>query len=72
MILHSGITESTSAFSKNGGSVDFKHQQRKSKPQHQANILPVLFKAFWTTLLAGAVLKLLQDILTFASPQILK
>lgn len=38
----------------------------------QASVLPAIIKSFGPTFLFGALLKLTQDILTFASPQILR
>lgn len=43
-----------------------------AKKKKQVSVLPVLVKAFGPTFIFGASLKLLQDILTFVSPQILK
>ncbi|XP_031350249.1 multidrug resistance-associated protein 1 isoform X4 [Photinus pyralis] len=43
---------------------------RRSKAK-QASVLPALIKTIGPTFLFGAILKLIQDILTFVSPQIL-
>ncbi|XP_018568582.1 multidrug resistance-associated protein 1-like [Anoplophora glabripennis] len=42
-----------------------------SKKKKEASILPALLKSFWPMFVFGAILKLIQDVLTFASPQIL-
>lgn len=44
-------------------------QKSKKKP---ASVLPALVKAFGPTIVFGAFLNLIQDLLTFASPQILR
>ncbi|XP_057660508.1 multidrug resistance-associated protein 1 isoform X6 [Diorhabda carinulata] len=54
-------------FKPDSASVDF----ISSKKKKQASILPALFKCFGPVYLFGALLKLVQDLLTFASPQIL-
>lgn len=41
-------------------------------PKQMASILPALCKAFGGTFVLGSVLKLIQDLLTFASPQLLR
>jgi ATP-binding cassette, subfamily C (CFTR/MRP), member 1 len=43
-----------------------------TKARKKASILPALCKAFGPTFIFGACLKLCQDLLTFASPQILR
>uniref|UniRef100_A0A182QBD7 ABC-type glutathione-S-conjugate transporter n=1 Tax=Anopheles farauti TaxID=69004 RepID=A0A182QBD7_9DIPT len=52
----------------NAARVDF----RTTKTKNIASILPALVKTFGGTFLLGSFLKLGQDLLTFASPQILK
>ncbi|XP_040163166.1 multidrug resistance-associated protein 1 isoform X8 [Anopheles arabiensis] len=52
----------------NSARVDF----RTTKAKNIASILPALIKTFGGTFLLGSFLKLGQDLLTFASPQILK
>ncbi|XP_058124357.1 multidrug resistance-associated protein 1 isoform X3 [Anopheles coustani] len=52
----------------NSARVDF----RTTKAKSIASILPALIKTFGGTFLFGSFLKLGQDLLTFASPQILK
>ncbi|XP_053672165.1 multidrug resistance-associated protein 1 [Anopheles nili] len=52
----------------NSARVDF----RTTKSKSIASILPALIKTFGGTFLLGSFLKLGQDLLTFASPQILK
>lgn len=61
-----GISSAT--FKKSSASVNFSTAKTK-KP---ASILPALVKAFGGTFLFGSCLKLFQDVLTFASPQVLK
>lgn len=61
-----GVTSAT--FTKSSASVNFSNTKDK-KP---ASILPALIKAFGGTFLFGSCLKLFQDVLTFASPQVLR
>lgn len=49
-------------------SVEFSNNVKKK----EASIMPALVKTFGVTFLFGALLKLIQDVLTFVSPQILK
>ncbi|XP_046739580.1 multidrug resistance-associated protein 1 isoform X8 [Diprion similis] len=63
-----GAQGTKASFRKSSGQVDFNSARRKKI----ASILPALCKAFGPTFLFGSLLKLSQDILTFASPQILK
>uniref|UniRef100_V5I844 ABC-type glutathione-S-conjugate transporter n=1 Tax=Anoplophora glabripennis TaxID=217634 RepID=V5I844_ANOGL len=42
-----------------------------SKKKKEASVLPALLKSFWPMFVFGSILKLVQDVLTFASPQIL-
>ncbi|XP_026281245.2 multidrug resistance-associated protein 1 isoform X2 [Frankliniella occidentalis] len=58
------------SFRKSSGSVDLTGGPKK--PLKQASVLPALCKAFGPTFVFGAVLKLIVDLLTFVSPQILK
>ena len=58
----------SATFTKSSASVNFSNAKAK-KP---ASILPPLIKAFGTTFLFGSCLKLFQDVLTFASPQVLR
>ncbi|XP_037025227.1 multidrug resistance-associated protein 1 isoform X2 [Bradysia coprophila] len=44
----------------------------RTKGEKKASILPAICKAFGPTFLFGSVLKLVQDVLTFVSPQILR
>ncbi|XP_044271389.1 multidrug resistance-associated protein 1 isoform X7 [Tribolium madens] len=46
-------------------------QKCESSIKKQASILPALIKAFGPTFVFGALLKLIQDLLTFVSPHIL-
>ncbi|XP_053695519.1 multidrug resistance-associated protein 1 isoform X1 [Sabethes cyaneus] len=59
---------STASFKKQTSRVDF----RTTKTKKIASILPALTKAFGGTFAFGSFLKLGQDLLTFASPQILR
>lgn len=61
-------TTTKAAFTKDTASVNFS----RPVPKKQASILPAICKAFGPTFLFGAFLKLIQDLLTFASPQILR
>lgn len=61
-----GIASAT--FTKSSASVNFSTKQNKK----QASILPALCKAFGPTFLFGSCLKLVQDLMTFISPQILR
>ncbi|XP_076672367.1 multidrug-Resistance like Protein 1 isoform X1 [Andrena cerasifolii] len=56
------------SFRKASSHVDFNNGRKKKI----SSILPPLCKAFGTTFLFGSVLKFVQDIMTFVSPQILK
>ncbi|XP_036148326.1 multidrug resistance-associated protein 1 isoform X7 [Monomorium pharaonis] len=51
-----------------GGQVDFNSSRKKKI----ASILPPICKAFGATFMFGAFLKLIQDVMTFISPEILK
>lgn len=62
-----GVTSSAS-YKKQSAHVDFK----TTKTKKIASILPALINAFGPTFAFGSVLKLGQDVLTFASPQILR
>ncbi|XP_015781053.1 multidrug resistance-associated protein 1-like [Tetranychus urticae] len=44
---------------------------RDGQKKNQVNILKILLKSFWPTLLLGAVCKLFSSLLVFASPQLL-
>lgn len=44
----------------------------RTKGEKTASILPAICKAFGPTFVFGSVLKLIQDVLTFVSPQILR
>lgn len=67
--LYTYRVESTKAsFRKTSGQVDLNGSRKKKV----ASILPPICKAFGATFMFGAFLKLLQDIMTFISPQILK
>lgn len=47
-------------------------RSKSDQSELQASILPGLIKSFGSTFMFGAFLKLVNDALTFASPQILK
>ncbi|XP_065072690.1 multidrug resistance-associated protein 1 isoform X3 [Ochlerotatus camptorhynchus] len=59
---------SSASYKKQSSRVDFK----TIKTKKIASILPALIKAFGPTFAFGSFLKLGQDVLTFASPQILR
>ncbi|KYM99989.1 Multidrug resistance-associated protein 1 [Cyphomyrmex costatus] len=56
------------SYRQTSGQVDFNSSRKKKI----ASILPPICKAFGATFMFGAFLKLIQDIMTFISPQILK
>ncbi|KYN22520.1 Multidrug resistance-associated protein 1, partial [Trachymyrmex cornetzi] len=56
------------SYRQTSGQVDFNSSRKKKV----ASILPPICKAFGATFMFGAFLKLIQDIMTFISPQILK
>ncbi|XP_018340399.1 PREDICTED: multidrug resistance-associated protein 1 isoform X3 [Trachymyrmex septentrionalis] len=56
------------SYRQTSGQVDFNNIRKKKV----ASILPPICKAFGATFMFGAFLKLIQDIMTFISPQILK
>ncbi|XP_018048305.1 PREDICTED: multidrug resistance-associated protein 1 isoform X2 [Atta colombica] len=56
------------SYRQTSGQVDFNSSRKKKV----ASILPPICKAFGATFIFGAFLKLIQDIMTFISPQILK
>ncbi|XP_074036465.1 multidrug-Resistance like Protein 1 isoform X3 [Leptinotarsa decemlineata] len=58
---------SEAKFKSDPSSVDFVTSTKKKR----ASILPALVKCFGTMYMFGALLKLIQDLLTFVSPQIL-
>ncbi|XP_034253299.1 multidrug resistance-associated protein 1-like isoform X3 [Thrips palmi] len=69
----SGTQETPNAkasFRKSSGSVDLTSTTKNT--QKQASVLPAMCKAFGPTFVFGAALKLIVDILTFVSPQVLK
>lgn len=55
-------------FRKSSGQVDFNNGKKKK----MASVLPPLCKAFGPIFMFGVMLKVLQDVMTFISPQILK
>ncbi|KOC70044.1 Multidrug resistance-associated protein 1 [Habropoda laboriosa] len=65
---NNNVQNTKASFRKASGQVDFNSGQRKKV----SSILPPLCKAFGTTFLFGALLKFIQDISIFASPQILR
>ncbi|XP_014486459.1 PREDICTED: multidrug resistance-associated protein 1 isoform X2 [Dinoponera quadriceps] len=62
------VESAKASFRKASGQVDFNSGRKKKV----ASILPPICKAFGATFLFGAFLKLIQDIMTFISPQLLK
>ncbi|CAK9830188.1 Multidrug resistance-associated protein 1 [Anthophora retusa] len=62
------VQNTKASFRKASGQVDFNSGQKKKI----SSILPPLCKAFGTTFLFGALLKFIQDLSVFASPQILR
>lgn len=54
-------------FKSRSGHVDFVHRPKRKL----ASVLPAIFKTFGPMFLFGSMLKLVQDLLTFVSPQIL-
>ncbi|CAL1682835.1 unnamed protein product [Lasius platythorax] len=62
------VESAKASFRKASGQVDFNGGRKKKV----ASILPPICKAFGATFMFGAFLKLIQDIMTFISPQILK
>ncbi|KAK7866925.1 hypothetical protein R5R35_001662 [Gryllus longicercus] len=63
------VPSAKASFHKTSASVDLVGKRSKKT---QASVLPAVCKAFGATFLFGSLLKLVQDLLTFASPQILK
>ncbi|XP_049823783.1 multidrug resistance-associated protein 1 isoform X8 [Aethina tumida] len=55
------------SFTQNSASVDFVNSNKKK----QASIVPALIASFGPTFLFGAVLNVIQDLMTFVSPMIL-
>lgn len=70
----SSASSTRASFLKRSGSVDFVGNGGIGPVRrgHPASILPALCKAFGSTFVFGAFLKLFQDLLSFVSPQILK
>ncbi|XP_011699213.1 PREDICTED: multidrug resistance-associated protein 1 isoform X1 [Wasmannia auropunctata] len=62
------VESAKASFRKASGQVDFNSGRKKK----EASILPPICKAFGATFMFGAFLKLIQDVMTFISPQILK
>ncbi|XP_019701146.1 multidrug resistance-associated protein 1 isoform X1 [Harpegnathos saltator] len=62
------VESAKASFRKASGQVDFNSGRKKKI----ASILPPICKAFGATFLFGAFLKLVQDIMTFISPQLLR
>ncbi|XP_043526935.1 multidrug resistance-associated protein 1 isoform X6 [Frieseomelitta varia] len=65
---NNNVQNTKASFRKSSGRVDFNNEYKKKT----SSVLPPLCKAFGATFLFGAALKFVQDIITFASPQILK
>ncbi|XP_071568160.1 multidrug resistance-associated protein 1 isoform X7 [Temnothorax nylanderi] len=62
------VESAKASYRKASGQVDFNTGLKKKI----ASILPPICKAFGATFMFGAFLKLIQDVMTFISPQILK
>ncbi|XP_006612231.1 multidrug resistance-associated protein 1 [Apis dorsata] len=62
------VQNTKASFRKGSGQVNFNNEYKKKT----SSVLPPLCKAFGATFLFGAVLKFVQDIITFVSPQILQ
>ncbi|XP_015175309.1 PREDICTED: multidrug resistance-associated protein 1 isoform X6 [Polistes dominula] len=63
------VQNAKASFRKSSGQVNFDNNTPRKKV---SSILPPLCKAFGATFIFGAVLKLIQDIMSFISPQLLK
>lgn len=63
------FTSASYSKSRTSGRVEINPEQKKKR---QASILPPIIKAFGPTFLFGAILKLVQDVMTFISPQLLR
>ncbi|KAJ8982896.1 hypothetical protein NQ317_004326 [Molorchus minor] len=66
-IFYSSFPSQEAHFKSDAGHVDFVNNKKKK----EASVLPALLKSFGPMFIFGAILKLLQDVLTFVSPQIL-
>ncbi|XP_055375696.1 multidrug resistance-associated protein 1 isoform X7 [Condylostylus longicornis] len=64
-------SETKATFNKNSASVTFQNPNVGSTKQ-QASIMPPIIKSFGGIFLFGSALKLINDILTFVSPQLLR
>ncbi|XP_043784901.1 multidrug resistance-associated protein 1 [Apis laboriosa] len=62
------VQNTKASFRKGSSQVNFNNEYKKKT----SSVLPPLCKAFGATFLFGAVLKFVQDIITFVSPQILQ
>ncbi|XP_078036751.1 multidrug-Resistance like Protein 1 isoform X5 [Augochlora pura] len=65
---NNNVHNTKASFRKSSGQVDFNSGHKKKV----SSILPPLCKAFGASFLFGAILKGVQDVMTFVSPQILK
>ncbi|KAI7805399.1 canalicular multispecific organic anion transporter 1 isoform X1 [Triplophysa rosa] len=71
--LAKGISQDVLVMEKTGGSKENKKKKKDSEADHPHSwLIPTICKTFKGVLIESAVLKLLQDILAFASPQLLK
>ncbi|GAB1859186.1 Multidrug resistance-associated protein 1 isoform X7 [Camponotus japonicus] len=68
LIKRDEVENAKASYRKASGQVNFNGSQKKKI----ASILPPICKAFGATFMFGAFLKMVQDIMTFISPQILK
>jgi ATP-binding cassette subfamily C (CFTR/MRP) protein 1 len=69
-LFNYSVPSPKATFRKTSGNVDFAGGKHWRK--HHASVLPALCRAFGPTFVFGSFLKLIQDIMTFVSPQILK
>lgn len=69
-IFNCSVPSPKASFRRRSGNVDFAGGKQRKKCQ--ASILPALCKTFGPTFVFGSLLKLVQDMLTFVHPQLLK
>ncbi|CAD7079877.1 unnamed protein product [Hermetia illucens] len=69
--IEAPVEDHKAKFSKNSASVNFTNP-KSVKSRKNASIMPPIVKSFGGVFLLGSFLKLIQDCLTFVSPQILR